>query len=65
MVPSSLPVTSHLPSVWKQTDVTLELCPSYVLYCGACMFHRMSRKMKEVRTGVDEELGISYTLIFL
>lgn len=29
------------------------------------MFHRMSRKMKKVRTGVDEELGISYTLIFL
>lgn len=30
IVPSSLPVTSHLPSLWKQMAVILPLCPSYM-----------------------------------
>ena len=30
IVPSSLPVTSHFPSLWKQTAVILELWPSKV-----------------------------------
>lgn len=30
IVPSSLPVTSHLPSLWKDTEVTFMVCPSNV-----------------------------------
>lgn len=30
IVPSSLPVTSHFPSLWKETEVTFMVCPSKV-----------------------------------
>lgn len=33
IVPSSLPVTSHLPSLWKETEVTFELWPSKTISC--------------------------------
>ena len=60
MVPSSLPVTSHLPSLWNETAVMLEVWPSNVIswedeHEGGYGNPGMGCR----RTGVEEELPTS------
>ena len=64
MVPSSLPDTSHFPSLLKAIDVTLLECPSKVVSWNHWALPEKMQPMR-IHTGSEEVLAMSYIYIFL